>query len=63
MNQEISIAHVRLESYTDTVLLSHVNSNILTTQEFNTVASKLQEVTELRAIHNPYQIPCAMTPH
>jgi hypothetical protein len=38
MNQEINIAHVRLESYTDTVLLSHVNSNILTTQEFNTVA-------------------------
>jgi hypothetical protein len=63
MNQEISIAHVRLESYTDTVLLSHVNSDILTTHEFNTVASKLQEVTELRAIHNPYQIPCAMTPH
>jgi hypothetical protein len=63
MNQEIGIAHVRLESYTDTVLLNHVNSDILTTQEFNTVASKLQEVTELRAIHNPHQIPCAMTPH
>jgi hypothetical protein len=63
MNQEINIAHVRLESYTDTVLLSHVNSNILTTQEFDMVASKLQEVTELRAIHNPYQIPCAMTSH
>ena len=63
VNQEIDVAHIQMESYTDAAILSHINSNILATEEFDSIALKLQEVTELRAVHNPDQIPCAMMPH
>ena len=61
--QEVHRAHVRLESFIQAAMKGHVNANILSTSEFDKLALTIQDLTALRAVHNPSQIPCAMMAH
>jgi hypothetical protein len=60
---EINRANNQLESFVQAALKGHVNANILSTSEFDKLALTIQDLTSLRAIHNPSQIPCAMMSH
>jgi hypothetical protein len=61
--QEVDRANNQLESFIQAALKGHVNANILSTSEFDELALTIQDLTSLRAVHNPSQIPCAMMSH
>jgi hypothetical protein len=61
--QEVSRANRRLDTFIQAAVNGYVNADILSTSEFDTLALTIQDMTALRAIHIPSQIPCAMMPH